>query len=200
VLGEEHFVFTTPPGPNPAFTNLDYLVNPECAAFAAYLPSPRVYRCPEDRSTVALGGHEYPKTRSYALNGYLGWADWAPPSFNSARHRTFLKWAAIQPASPASLFAFLDVAPGNVCLPGFVTRMGSAGQFYHLPARQHDGRGVLSFADGHVEPHRWVEALTAEEAAKPWNPNHWTLWVPGNRDLEWLQAHASVLREDAGPD
>jgi prepilin-type N-terminal cleavage/methylation domain-containing protein/prepilin-type processing-associated H-X9-DG protein len=197
VLGEEHFVFTRPPGPNPAFTNVDYLLNPEHAAFATYLPDAQVYRCPEDRSTVPLGRRACPKVRSYALNGYLGWADWAPISFNSPQHWTFLKWSAIQPVSPANLFAFLDVAPGNVCLPGFITRMGTAGQFYHLPARQHNGQGPLSFADGHVESHRWLEARTVQEADKPWNPDHWTLWVPGNRDLQWLQSHASVLRPDA---
>lgn len=195
VLGGEHVLFTSPPGPNPAFTNLDYLIDPGIAAFAAYVPTPRTYRCPDDRSTVTLTGHEHPKVRSYALNGYLGWADWAPSSYNSARHHTFLKWADVNLASPADLLLFLDVAPGNVCLPAFVTRMGTTGQFYHLPSVQHDGRGTVSFVDGHIEIRRWVEPLTIAEARKPWNPNHWTLWVPGNRDLEWLQAHASVPRD-----
>jgi prepilin-type processing-associated H-X9-DG protein len=75
--------------------------------------------------------------------------------------------------------------------------MGSAGHFYHLPSIQHGRQGTVAFADGHVEIHRWAEDRTVTEASLPWNPNHWTLWVPGNRDLGWLQERASVLRPDA---
>jgi len=197
VLGEEHYDFTPPPSPNPAFTNRDYLLNPEFAAFAPYIPSLATYRCPEDRSTVELQGQAHPKTRSYALNGYLGWADWADPGYNSSRYWTFQKWSALAEASPSGIFSFIDVAPGNVCLPAFVVRMGTAGQFYHLPSVQHGRQGTVAFADGHVEIHRWVEDRTVTEATPLWNPNHWTLWVPGNRDLRWLQDHASIMRPDA---
>src|SRR5262245_15540509 len=57
----------------PAFTNVDYLLNPELAAFAPYLKSTAVYRCPSDRSTVAIAGKDFPKTRSYSMNSYYGW-------------------------------------------------------------------------------------------------------------------------------
>jgi len=197
VLGEEHYDFTPPPSPNQAFTNLDYLINPQHAAFAPYIPTAATYRCPEDRSTVELQGRAYPKIRTYALNSYLGWADWATAGYNSARHRTFEKWSALGEASPAAVFSFIDVAPGNVCLPAFVVRMGSGGQFYHLPSVQHGRRGTVAFGDGHIEIRRWVEDRTAAEAALAWNPNHWTLWVPGNRDLLWLQDHATIPRPGA---
>jgi prepilin-type N-terminal cleavage/methylation domain-containing protein len=44
-----------------AFTNVDYLINSKYAAFADYLPNREVYKCPSDRSTVALGDKAYPK-------------------------------------------------------------------------------------------------------------------------------------------
>jgi len=197
VLGEEHYDFTPPPSPNPAFTNLDHLLNPDYAAFAPYVPSPGSYRCPADRCTVALQRRARPKTRSYALNGYLGWTPWADPGYNSVRYRNFDKWSGLAEASPSRIFSFIDVAPGNVCLPAFIVRMGTAGHFYHLPSVQHGRQGTVGFADGHVETHRWVEDRTVAEATPLWNPNHWTLWLPGNRDLAWLQEHASVLRADA---
>ena len=196
VLGEEHFNFTPPISPNPAFTNQDFLLNPRYAAFAGYVPTPGIYRCPEDRSTVELQGLPHPKVRSYALNSYLGWPDWLPDTLNSDHYGVYRKTASLGAASPAGIFSFLDVAPGNVCLPAFVVRMSSAGQFYHLPSVQHAGHGNVTFVDGHVEDHRWVEERTRTEASVPWNPNHWTLWVPGNRDLLWLQEHASVAQSD----
>ena len=197
VLGEEHYKFTSPPSPNPAFTNLNYLNDPQHAAFAQYIPSVATYRCPEDRTTVELNGRAHPKVRTYALNSYLGWAEWVPPGYNRTRHWTFEKWSALAEASPTTIFSFIDVAPGNVCLPAFVVRMGAGGQFYHLPSIQHGGRGAVAFGDGHVETRRWIESRTLTEAALPWNPNHWTLWDPGNRDLEWLQDHATVPRPSA---
>ncbi len=194
VLGEEHYEFTSPPSPNPAFTNVNYLIDPQHAAFAQYIPSVATYRCPEDRTTVELNGRAHPKVRTYALNSYLGWAEWVPPGYNSSRHWTFDKWSGMTEISPASLFSFIDVAPGNVCLPAFVVRMGAGGQFYHLPSIQHGGRGTMAFGDGRVETRRWIESRTLTEATLPWNPNHWTFWDSHNRDLKWLQDHATVAR------
>jgi hypothetical protein len=68
-----------------------------------------------------------------------------------------------------------------------------------LPSVQHGGFGVVTFTDTHVEAHRWVESRTIQEARVKWLPNHWTLWVPGNKDLEWLKDHASVKRPETGP-
>src|SRR5436190_12073741 len=50
---------------NPECTNVLYLVNPSYAAFATYLRSPGVYRCPADRSTVTIGAKIHPRSRSY---------------------------------------------------------------------------------------------------------------------------------------
>jgi prepilin-type N-terminal cleavage/methylation domain-containing protein/prepilin-type processing-associated H-X9-DG protein len=185
VLGEEHLV----PG---AYTNQAYILDPRLAAFASYIPSLGTYRCPADRSRVTIGGHAHPKLRSYALNGYVGWLE-GLASFNNARYCQFQKTSDLASADPSRIFTFIDVAPGNVCLPAFVVRYSSSGHFYHLPSVQHDRRGTVAFADGHVQSQAWVEPRTWTEATPEWNPNHWTLWLPGNRDLEWLHEHASVL-------
>jgi len=189
VVGDEHI---NPP----FFTNLDYLLNPQCASFAPYLKTPQVYKCPEDRSTVELGTKAHPKTRSYAMNSYLGWLE-TIGSFNSARYWTFQKAPDLARGDPSKVLLFVDTSPGNICHSAFVIRMGAAGQFYHLPSVQHDRFGVVSFADTHVEAHKWVEPRTVQESKPNWIPNHWTLYLPGNRDLMWLQEHASVLRPEA---
>jgi prepilin-type N-terminal cleavage/methylation domain-containing protein/prepilin-type processing-associated H-X9-DG protein len=187
VLGDNHL--------NPAaFTNRDYLIDPQYAAFAPYLGAPEVYKCASDRSRVEIGGVRHPKTRSYSLNAYLGWAN-PDDSFNSSRAWQFEKLSDLAVAQPSTTFSSIDVSPGNLCLPAFVVFMGSPpGLFYHLPSVQHRGSGTLAFADGHVAIRRWRDPKTLEVSREQWSPNHWTLWFPGNLDLAWIIEHASTPR------
>lgn len=186
VVGDEHL------DPH-AYTNVDYILNSELATFAPYIRSLDTYKCPADRGTVEIDGRRHRRLRNYSLNSYIGWADWLF-SFNKPNYWTFKKTSEFAYAQPASLLLFLDVSPGNICYSAFVIRIGVDGHFYHLPGPQHGGSGAVSFADGHVSMHKWVEERTIREAEVPWIPNHWTLWLKGNRDLGWLMEHASVAR------
>ncbi|MBL9127250.1 MAG: DUF1559 domain-containing protein [Verrucomicrobiales bacterium] len=178
----------------PSFTNESYLLDPKHAGFAGYLQSASVYKCPSDRVTIEIDARAFPKTRSYSLNGYLGWQ--APnfqSSFLSPNHQLFLKSGDLGAASPANLFQFVDTAPGNICHSAFVVAIdpGLKGLYYHLPSAQHGRRGNLTFVDGHVETHRWKDKETTELARERWIPDHLTLQYPGNADLAWLQERAS---------
>jgi prepilin-type N-terminal cleavage/methylation domain-containing protein/prepilin-type processing-associated H-X9-DG protein len=184
VVGDTH---TDPP----SFTNLDYLLNPDYATFAPYLKTPGVYKCPSDRSTIDIGGKAWPKTRSYSMNSYLAWTV-PPASFNSNVRWTFQKSSEMSVTDASQLFVFLDVGPASICHSAFVVVMGDTGWFYHLPSVEHSGSGVLTFADGHAESHRWTEADT-KSASRSDGGNHFR-YFPGNRDLKWLQDHAAVLK------
>ncbi len=175
----------------PAFTNLDYLLNPELAAFAPYLKTAKIYKCPSDHSTIAIGGKEWPKTRSYSMNSYLGWT--IPlGTLNSNIRWTFMKSSDLAVTDSSKLFLFLDVAPASICHSAFVVVMGDTGWFYHRPSAEHRGYGVLTFADGHGETHRWRDPETVK-LSQGGESGHFT-FLPGNRDLQWLQDHASVLK------
>jgi len=188
VLGETHLE-------KDAFTNRDFLMDPEYAAFADYIKAPGIYKCPSDRSTVEIGGQNFPKTRSYSLNGYLGWERPEGFEFLSTRYVTFRKTADLSIAGAAQVLMFLDVAPGNLCHPAFVIHTGGfPGLYYHLPSSAHNRIGVVTFADGHADAHRWVEPTTTRLAREQWIPDHLALQFPGNRDLEWLKEHASALK------
>lgn len=50
-------------------TNLLFLVDSRYAAFAAYIKSPGVYKCPADKSTVTINRQIYPRSRSYPKKG-----------------------------------------------------------------------------------------------------------------------------------
>ena len=176
----------------PFFTNLDLLLNPKRAQFADYLKTPAVYKCPSDHSTVALGGAKFPRVRSYSLNSYFNW-EAGLINNNDPNYLTFLKQTDIAAASPAQIFSFLDVAPGYICHSAFVVTEQSS-LYYHLPSAQHDNSGVVAFADGHVEGHRWVEQQTVQKARTvEWITDHFD-FEPGNRDLQWLQEHATLRK------
>jgi prepilin-type N-terminal cleavage/methylation domain-containing protein len=176
----------------PAFTNLDLLVSPQYAQFADYLQAPGTYRCPTDRSKVAIGEQEFDKIRSYALNGFVNWV--APlVNNNHPDYQTFVKADDFGLVSPSATFTFVDVAPGFVCHPAFVV-VEETSVYYHMPAAHHDRGGVLAYADGHVAYQRWVEPETIQEANTIRWINHHFYFRPNNRDLAWLQEHASVRK------
>ena len=188
VVGGTHWAL---PEYQQVFTNVDYLVNPAYAAFANYLPTPAIYKCPADRGKVAIGEKEYPRVRSYSLNNFMGWQK-PTNSENSAAFVTFQKSSEVSAAEkPSELLLFLDVAPPSICHSAFVVHMGM--NYYHFPSSEHNRSGVVSFADGHVETHRWTDAYTMEMGRTTFT-THFNFLFNSNPDLAWLQARASVRR------
>jgi prepilin-type processing-associated H-X9-DG protein len=175
-----------------AFTNRAYLVDPALAGFAPYIATAEVYKCPSDRGQVELEGRLHPHVRSYALNSYVGWLP-TLGSDNSRSYVNFTKSGDLALANPSQLLTFVDTAPGHVCMPAFLVGLGWLdGCFRHLPAASHDAQGVVAFADGHVESHKWVEAETVALARTNWLPDHLSLWLYQNRDRQWITERATV--------
>lgn len=175
-----------------AFTNVDYLINPSYAAFAGYLSAPSIYKCPSDGGKVKIGERQYPKVRSYALNGYMAWQQ-PPSSFNSGSCITFQKSSELAAAPASQIYLFADMAPPSVCHSAFIVSSTVIdGWYYHIPSSEHRRSGVLSFVDGHAESHRWQEKDTFELGRKPFDTHF--QYFKGNRDLQWLQDHATVKR------
>ena len=182
VPGDDHFYY-------PAFTNAQWLTDPRTAMFAPYLRSAAIYKCPEDHSFIKIpGAGKFPKVRSYSMNAYVGWA--VNPNELNPHYRVFTTTADMVGPSPANIFVFQDVHPDNICFPAFVVRMpGEPEQFFHYPSSLHNGRGVVAFADGHAETHRWVDPRTTPPVTgnilAHWNDS------PGNADLAWIRERSS---------
>jgi prepilin-type N-terminal cleavage/methylation domain-containing protein len=177
----------------PAFTNEMYLLDRRYAAFAPYLATRHVYKCPSDRTTYIVNrGRPIPQVRSYALNLYLG-ATRSIGDRLSARYRVFKKSAEIP--LPSTIFTFQDVIPQNLCTPAFIVLMpGEANDtFFHFPATHHNRGGVLAFADGHSEAHRWRDPRTFRTAALGVKIGH-NQSSPGNRDLAWIQERTTMAK------
>jgi prepilin-type N-terminal cleavage/methylation domain-containing protein len=186
VLGDYHNFI-------PAFTNEIYILDPKHAAFARYLATRHVYKCPSDATTYVLDhGRPVPQIRSYSLNMYLG-PTRSMDRHMSPRYRVFRKATDI--ASPANTFAFMDLTPQNLCTPAFIVLLpGSANnQFFHYPATHHNRGGLVSFADGHAEAHRWRDPRTIRTAPNGTKIGH-NMPSPGNADLAWIHEHTAVLK------
>ena len=184
VLGATHQNF---PGQLPPFTDPQYLINPQYAAFADYLKGPAIYKCPADRST--LNGQ--PKVRSYALNSYMNWEkpDGGGEFSQSPSHVNFHRAAQVAAAKPSDLLLFVDVAPNWICHSAFGIAMSAV--FYQFPTVEHGESGPLSFADGRVDTHRWRDANTSSMAQADF-VTHLNWSSSPNQDLTWLREHATI--------
>ena len=183
VLGSTH-KFSA--GESESFTNIDFLVNPRYAAFAGYVKNPGVYKCPADHST--FGGQ--PKIRTYALNSYMNWVEPAGGGDFplDAGYVNFGKTADVSAARSSEMILFVDTAPNWLCHSAFGIAL--TGLYYHFPSIEHGSAGPLSFADGHVESHRWLEGYTFSMARQPFVTH--LNFVSSGVDLKWLRAHATV--------
>jgi prepilin-type N-terminal cleavage/methylation domain-containing protein len=172
----------------PFYTNISALIDPRFAQFADYVKNPSLYKCPSDRDKLVLGNSAFPRVRSYAMNSYFGWA--LPlVSWNSAAYMNFDKTADLGVADPAKIFVFSDMNPASICHSAFVV---SPDWFYHIPFAGHSRSGILSFADSHVETHRWTDQQTIEPS---YSLNNHFEGNPKNPDLDWLLQHASVEKQ-----
>ena len=180
-----------------ANTNSTYMLDPKYALFANYLRSLKIYLCPTDRETVTVGGKPYPKIRSYSLNAYLGWiGPWDSrlgpvDSRQNPVYRVFKKHGELVPPLPGGVFIFQDVNPNSICWPFFGVQMVQE-YFFNWPNSSHNRGGVVSFADGHVDYHRWRDqrTLTAYSAAYHQHKDS----SPNNADLVWLRARSTVRK------
>ena len=173
-----------------ANTNTAYLLDPKYALFANYLTTTKVYVCPTDRSTVTINGRLYPRLRSYSLNSYLGWVGTWDARL-SASYKVFKKHAELVRPTPVDLFTFQDVNPNSICWPFFGVQMAED-SFFNFPNSSHGGGGVLCFADGHVDSHRWRDPRTIAAYSPDYHQHQ--DYSPNNQDIYWLRDRTTVRK------
>jgi prepilin-type N-terminal cleavage/methylation domain-containing protein/prepilin-type processing-associated H-X9-DG protein len=173
-------------------TNYTLLTNPKYALFAPYIKELGVYRCPADRvAGTGVGNVEHPRVRSYAMNAYIGFQG---PDFRgvpSTRYTIFKRTSDFKKMSPSDAIVLACMNPLSICRPVFGISMDQEIMF-HFPANHHNGSAVFSFADGHLESHRWQDVVARPRKGIDFH-NH-SEPAPKSRDLKWLRAHASVLK------
>src|SRR6266404_4130182 len=179
-------------------TNTAALKDPNRSKFAYYLTDVDVYKCPADRSTVKIGGRTYPRVRSMSMSQAFGPGDWLDPAgfganVTSKKYRVYYKTADIIAPGPSSCFVLLDEHPDGINAGGFANMMvenPAQARIIDFPASYHNGAAGISFADGHAEIRKWVDARTKPPAK--YN-GQLTLNVasPNNQDVIWLADRTS---------
>jgi prepilin-type N-terminal cleavage/methylation domain-containing protein len=195
------WVYGSAHGSSDTLTNDLYLTGPAYALFAYTKdqPAERIYKCPGDTSTWPLwNGLGIPaatahvtEMRSYALNSYIAPAYVIGPLSINPAYKTYFKSSQIVADSPVNRFVFADVNPASICTPAFGVDMTLA-TWIHYPSDQHRQGGVLTFADGHAEAHRWVDGRTMVHLGTGTYIPHGTM-AGNNPDLAWIAARTTSL-------
>jgi prepilin-type N-terminal cleavage/methylation domain-containing protein/prepilin-type processing-associated H-X9-DG protein len=183
---------------NPDNTNTAALMDPKRSKFATLLTAVDVYRCPADQSKVTIGGRSYPRVRSMSMSQAFGPGDWLDPAgfqanATSKKYRVYYKTADILAPAPAMCYVMLDEHPDSINAGGYANMMvesAAAARIIDFPASYHNGAAGISFADGHAEIRKWVDARTRPPARYD-GLLQLNVPSPNNGDVVWLADRTS---------
>jgi prepilin-type processing-associated H-X9-DG protein len=190
-------------GDPPTLTNSLYLVGANYALFSPLVAASAIYKCPADRTVWDIGGTttKAPELRSYSMNSYMATYE-LPGSFTGANlvqplslipfYRVYLKTSDLALDTPANRFVFMDVNPANICTPGFGVDMTLV-SFIHFPSFLHNNQGVVSFADSHVESHKWLDPRTRATVPPGQTYLGHGIVSLNNQDLAWIASKTTSL-------
>ena len=88
----------------------------------------------------------------------------------------------------APAWVFIDehedtIHDGRFWFEGPFSLPPSSYRWLNVPAARHTGRGVLSFSDGHVEQHKWVDSRTLIPVL---HVRQGGISAPKSADIAWL--------------
>lgn len=190
--------YETYPPDAPAFptvTNRSMLETDTKGSIGKYVGNAAIYRCPSDQSYIILGGQRLDRVRSYSANDYLGTHGPNQVGPGSSTGKRFSKFSAVTGISPSDQWCIIDQMEDSVDDSVFANvprnTTGYNG-WVEIPAARHSFGACLSFVDGHVERHKWVESSTRIPVTR--NVIRFVTWLPAaSKDVRWLTEHATAL-------
>jgi len=164
----------------------------------------KIYKCPNDTylSDLQAASGWSARVRSFSMNAMIGDAGQFSKSganVNNPDYRQFFK--VTQVTQPAQIFVFIEEHPNSID-DGYFINNPDQFTWTNLPAAHHNGAANLSFVDGHVELHKWLESSTKlpVRAGVAYLP----IGVPAasRRDFGWLMYRTSteIGQDDHGSD
>jgi prepilin-type N-terminal cleavage/methylation domain-containing protein/prepilin-type processing-associated H-X9-DG protein len=164
-------------------TNLASLASGKLTPYLSL--STAVFHCPSDTSIAANG----PRNRSLSMNSLVGDPGVLTNRFNPG-YVQFFHLSTIP--NPSHTYVFLEEHPDTLNDGFFMNRWDD---FYwgNLPASYHQGAANLSFADGHIENHRWMVGDTMRPARQGGAGGGFAAVPP--TDFEWLRERTSVKKD-----
>jgi prepilin-type processing-associated H-X9-DG protein len=162
-------------------TNTVLLTDAKLGPYASRSAS--IYKCPADREPAPNGPH----IRSVAMNAMVGNTGELTNRFNP----TYMQYyKSTQIVTPANTFVFLD-EHADTLNDGFFVNDLDGSTWGNLVGSYHDGAANFSFADGHVETHRWLCASTIRAVSRA---RLTAFAATPTTDFDWLKARTSVKR------
>ncbi|PWU20807.1 MAG: prepilin-type cleavage/methylation domain-containing protein [Verrucomicrobia bacterium] len=159
--------------------NPDYILSGKMAPYVNN--NLGVYKCPSDIAQAQNG----PRLRSISMNSLVGDPMIPTNKFNPT-WTLFLKMP--QFSAPSSFYVLLEEHPDTINDGYFMNRWDQL-QWGNLPASYHNGTCNISWADGHLERHRW----TANTLRPPIQGGAGGGFVPSpDTDYTWLRDHTST--------
>jgi prepilin-type N-terminal cleavage/methylation domain-containing protein/prepilin-type processing-associated H-X9-DG protein len=156
-------------------------------------PSDAIYKCPADNIRIApttgpFAGKPTQRTRSMAMNSWMGMNQGEHTWFGGPEFRAYTKMSHIIDPGPSMTWVLIDEHPDSINDGFFVIQMmgypnPAQAQLPDFPASYHNGAGGLSFADGHAEIRRWVDPRTTPPVRRV---TVQTVDQANNRDVVWL--------------
>jgi prepilin-type N-terminal cleavage/methylation domain-containing protein/prepilin-type processing-associated H-X9-DG protein len=196
----------------PDNTNTYYLVRACSGPYCAY--SVKVFKCPDDTYKCTESGVQMDRVRSYSMNYCMEgdaedafkasvgfplneviWANSSNPRYGY--HRQADIGTRIKGPNPADAWVLCEESAGSInngCLA-----WGGPKDWADLPASEHNQGDNFSFADGHVEYHKWYSGYNASQDAGICKPNPVTggaTWsspsVGTTVDWFWVSTHGTA--------
>jgi len=170
-------------------TNTDLFLNPQWASLGDYTKSAAIYHCPASRVMVKEGNESFPLARTVAMNGWMGYTNRPLDTEYKFLHKT----TDLVKISPSDAFVFMDERDDSVDDGFFMVGMGGS-TMIEIPANYHGGgTAPVTFADGHVELHRWLSAdIKFPQQTVATDKYNFISVADDDPDLLWLQAHATT--------
>lgn len=176
-------------------TNSWLLIDSQHSSLARYVTSAGTYKCPGDQSIYVRSVSMNCRLNPIRIHGTPAFTDGG-----NARYETFRRSQEI--TRPDLIFVILDERRDSINDGYFGIDMGNTGTrdgtgtsnpywIIDYPASYHNGSARVSFADGHVETHRWLETTTLVPLGRAHPGSHTTTT---DRDVKWLQEHCTYLR------
>ena len=161
-------------------TGPKYMADPRLTALAACNQNTAIYKCPADISQNQI----LARPRSMSMNSAVGslWygagvgtgapapnpahppgsavgGGWLVSSYNDTQqaYRTYGKISDITKPGPSDLWVIMDENPNTINDGSMAVSMAQI--LVDFPAHYHAGGAGLSYADGHSEVHKWVDAF-----------------------------------------
>jgi prepilin-type N-terminal cleavage/methylation domain-containing protein len=167
------------------------LVHTNRSLLARYVAASKLFKCPSDPS---------PMVRSVSMNNRLNPVRFVkPPLAIGGLGTNFMVYRKLDDIlDPSRIFVILDerydsINEGNFAVDmsntGTLTGIGVATPYWWLdtPAGYHSRCVVLSFADAHIETHKWQEETTLG----PIGVTGFRRTSTTDRDIAWIQEHTA---------